>query len=110
MPEPQRQLPPRPVRWGASIDGRPFEAVRDAAELDGVGGGELDLIVRDLASRADAEVGLLAVADQTEGIVEVLAVWGKSATSLNGPSVALTDGFVGRALQLKRAAIEPLHP
>lgn len=96
-------------------------SVRVLRSLDGTAGADqndtdvdtrawLELIVRDLARALDAELALLAVADGTPESVEVLAAWGTLASQDGLPPSTLADGFVGRALQLTRAAVEPIDP
>jgi diguanylate cyclase (GGDEF)-like protein len=68
----------------------------------------LGLIVRELARALRAEIAVLAVADQAEPDVEVLASWGATASTDGLPAPMLADGFVGRALGFERAAVEPI--
>jgi diguanylate cyclase (GGDEF)-like protein len=68
----------------------------------------LGLIVRDLARALGAEMALLAVLDDAGKNVGVLAAWGAAAGPDGLPASLPADGFVGRALQFGRAAVEPI--
>ncbi len=70
----------------------------------------LEVIVRDLARALNAELALLAVANHAPESVDVLASWGSLASHDGLPPSTLADGFVGRALQFTRAAVEPIDP
>jgi diguanylate cyclase (GGDEF)-like protein len=70
----------------------------------------LGLIARDLARALGAEVALLAVPNESLGNVEVLAAWGGPPSHDGLPSSLAAEGFVSRALEFERAAVEPIDP
>jgi diguanylate cyclase (GGDEF)-like protein len=83
-----------------------LEAVGDATSPEVSGG--LELIARDLARALGAEMAVLAVPDEASESVELLAVWGAMASDDGLPTSLPAEGFVGRALEFERAAVEPV--
>jgi diguanylate cyclase (GGDEF)-like protein len=99
MDGPQGALP-------ADNEANTLDAVADAFHPDT--GSGLELIVRDLARAVGAEVALLAVPGQTREDVRVLVASGVVAEPAGlRPRIGM-DGFVARALAVKRATIEPI--
>src|SRR5437588_3462510 len=87
--------------------GSSLTVVANGEQPDPLGVGGLDLVVGDLASRVGAQTGMLAIADHSEGIIDVLGAWGVASGGDDTP-LSLTDGFVGRVLSSGAAAVEPL--
>ena len=56
--------------------GSSLTVVAKGEQPDPLGVGGLDLVVGDLASRVGAQTGMLAIADHSEGIIDVLGAWG----------------------------------
>ena len=79
---------------------------------DPIADGELGLIARDLASRAQAHTALVAVWDPHHRFVRTVHTVGvadeKARLSITHPSGG--RGFVGRLLATGRAAAEPIEP
>jgi len=68
----------------------------------------LGLIVRDLARAVGAEIAFLMVPGEGPQNVEVLATWGVAGSDGGLPTAIPADGFIGRALQFERTAVEPI--
>ena len=92
---------------GAGAAGHQLESVNQDLEVPRAPWG-LGLIVRDLARALRAEIAVLAVSDPAQPDVEVLASWGATPSHDGLPAPMLADGFVGRALEFERAAVEPI--
>ncbi|HWF34615.1 MAG TPA: GGDEF domain-containing protein [Solirubrobacteraceae bacterium] len=73
--------------------------------VDTVASAGFGLIVRDLARALGAEIALLAVPGPAYEDVEVLAAWGATAS---GEISLAAEGFLGRALEFRRAGLEPI--
>ncbi|HEY5317656.1 MAG TPA: hypothetical protein VIJ20_06730 [Solirubrobacteraceae bacterium] len=91
-----------------SEDRRPerVDADMDALDLDVSAG--LGLIAHDLARALGAEITLLAVPGEALESVAALATWGAVPSRDGLPDSLPAGGFVGRALQFERAAVEPV--
>jgi diguanylate cyclase (GGDEF)-like protein len=86
------------------------EIDRDGAD-DPLAGGELGLITRDVTVRTGAELGVLAVWNETAQVVDVICAWGDAWVDGRPPFPAGGRfGFVGRVLSSGRAACEPINP
>ncbi len=68
----------------------------------------LGLIARDLARALRAEIAVLAIADQAQAGVEVLAWSGAMPSANHLPASVLADGFVRRALEFQCPTVEPI--
>jgi diguanylate cyclase (GGDEF)-like protein len=78
---------------------------------DPLADGELGLITRDVTIRTGAEIGLLAVRNQTSTLFDVICAWGDAW--IDGrlpPPAGRRLGFVGRVLSSGHAAFGPINP
>lgn len=96
----------RTTRWV----GWPVDLPGEGQRRDPLAAGKLGLITREVAARAGAQAGLLAVFEGADQPGEVLSAWGTTPWEESLPSFLPADRFVGRVLESGHAAVQAIGP